>query len=173
MQDNIKIFHKFVNERLRDDLQKRFFALDTEIQERLQSMKIEIPNSIINALEVTPVVEISTAKKGWRVFGIWGDQSKGEGYNIGPFFPDTQYEQCSAFMVSLYSRFGLPFDLCDLINFYLQNPTADSPIPMAEDEPEPEQDIDQGLTLLANHMIDLDTKRIKRILKKTDTKNIS
>ena len=69
INNNITSFHKFINERLRDDLQKRLFALDTEIQERLQSMKIEIPNSIIHALEVTPVVEISTAKK--RLEGFW------------------------------------------------------------------------------------------------------
>jgi hypothetical protein len=44
---------------------------------------------------------------------------------------------------------------------------------MAEDEPKPkpEQDIEQGLTLIANHMIDLDTKRINRIINRKKPKN--
>lgn len=71
-----------------------------------------------HSLIIKGVTSIKTDKSGWKIVGLWGEEEKGEGNRIGPFFEENQLAECEKLADELEMLYGLPVEIATIISHF-------------------------------------------------------
>ena len=67
------------------------------------------------------VTSVTTGLNGWRIVGLWGEEKKGEGNRIGPYFDEEKIEDCEALIDRIEKEFTLPVEISKVVKFLSQS----------------------------------------------------
>ena len=76
------------------------------------------PPTNFNSYSIAGVYNLKTGESGFRVVGIWGVESRGEGNRIGPVFSDDDIDKCSELIDELTKLYGLPVSIATIISHF-------------------------------------------------------